>query len=196
MFFGKDKFTTRRQKLLFKGGGGTNNFDYGKSIYQDLAETTPLTLGGTLAVTGTTALTGNATAAGSLTVTGQVTATGVDQLLGKLIGANMNVLTDQAIPITRIGTQKYLITKIVVTNASTSLSAADGGIYTAVSKGGTAVVAATQVYTALTSATVALDLTLAVNNTYTVSNLYLSLTGTQGGAATADVYVFGIILPA
>jgi hypothetical protein len=52
------------------------------------------------------------------------------------------------------------------------------------------------VYTALTSATVALDLTLAVNNTYTASNLYLSLTGTQGGAATADVYVFGIILPA
>lgn len=196
MFFGKDKFTTRRQKLLFKGGGGTNNFDYGKSIYQDLAETTAVSLGGTLAVTGTTALTGNATAAGSLTVTGQVIGTGVEQLLGKLIGANMNVLTDQAIPITRIGTQKYLITKIVVTNASTSLTAADGGIYTATSKGGTAIVAAAQVYTALTAATVALNLTLAVNNTYTLDNLYLSLTGTQGGAATADVYVFGIILPA
>ena len=196
MFFSKGQFTTKRQKNTFKGDGGSSNFDYGKSIYQELADTNPLTIGGTLAVTGTTALTGNATAAGSLTVTGQVTSTGVDQLLGKLIGANMNVLTDQAIPITRIGTQKYLITKIVVTNASTSLTAADGGIYTAVSKGGTAVVAATQVYTALTSATVALDLTLAVNNTYTVSNLYLSLTGTQGGAATADVYVFGIILPA
>lgn len=190
MFFSKGQFTTKRQKNTFKGDGGSSNFDYGKSIYQELADTNPLTIGGTLAVTG------NATAAGSLTVTGQVTATGVDQLLGKLIGANMNVLTDQAIPITRIGTQKYLITKIVVTNASTSLTAADGGIYTATSKGGTAVVAATQVYTALTSATVALDLTLAVNNTYTVSNLYLSLTGTQGAAATADVYVFGIILPA
>jgi len=113
MFFGKDKFTTRRQKNLFKGGGGNSNYDYGKSIYQDLAETTAVSLGGTL------------------TVTGQVIGTGNDQLLGKLIGANMNVTTDQAIPITRIGTQKYLITKIFVTNASTSLTAADGGIYTA-----------------------------------------------------------------
>ena len=178
MFFGKDKFTTRRQKNLFKGGGGNSNFDYGKTIYQDLAETTAVSLGGTL------------------TVTGQVIGTGVDQLLGKLIGANMNVTTDQAIPITRIGTQKYLITKIFVTNASTSLTAADGGIYTATSKGGTAIVAAAQVYTALTAATVGLDLTLAVNNTYVLDNLYLSLTGAQGGAATADIYVFGIVLPA
>ena len=184
MFFGKDKFTTRRQKNLFKGGGGNSNYDYGKSIYQDLAETTAVALGGTLTV------------AGAATVTGQVFGTGNDQLLGKLIGANMNVTTDQAIPITRIGTQKYLITKIFVTNASTSLTAADGGIYTATSKGGTAIVAAAQVYTALTAATVGLDLTLAVNNTYTLDNIYLSLTGAQGGAATADIYVFGIILPA
>lgn len=184
MFFGKDKFTTRRQKNLFKGGGGNSNYDYGKTIYQDLAETTPVALGSTLTV------------AGAATVTGQVFGTGMDQLLGKLIGANMNVTTDQAIPITRIGTQKYLITKIVVTNASTSLTNADGGIYTATSKGGTAIVAAAQVYTALTAATVALNLTLAVNNTYTLDNIYLSLTGAQGGAATADIYVFGIILPA
>ncbi len=190
MFFGKDKYTTRRQKNIFKGGGGNSNFDYGRSIYQELADTTPVTLGGTVAITGA------ATAASSLAVTGQVIATGVDQLLGKLIGANMNVTTDQAIPITRIGSQKYLITKIFVTNASTSLTAADGGIYTATSKGGTAIVAAAQVYTALTSATVGLDLTLAVNNTYTLDNLYFSLTGAQGGAATADIYVFGIVLPA
>lgn len=178
MFFGKDKFTTRRQKNIFKGGGGNSNFDYGKTIYQDLAEATPVALGSTL------------------TVAGQVFGTGMDQLLGKLIGANMNVTTDQAIPITRIGTQKYLITKIFVTNASTSLTNADGGIYTTTSKGGTAIVAAAQVYTALTAATVGLDLTLAVNNTYTLDNLYLSLTGAQGGAATADIYVFGIVLPA
>lgn len=184
MFFGKDKYTTRRQKNIFKGGGGNSNFDYGRSIYQELADTTPVAIGGT------------ATVASSLTVTGQVFGTGVDQLLGKLIGANMNVTTDQAIPITRIGSQKYLITKIFVTNASTSLTNADGGIYTATSKGGTAIVAAAQVYTALTSATVGLDLTLAVNNTYTLDNLYFSLTGAQGGAATADIYVFGIILPA
>jgi len=190
MFFGKGQFNGRRRKNLFMGDGGSSNFDYGKGVRQLLAEATAISFGSTLSVTGAV------TAASSITATGQIIGTGVDQLLGKLIGANMNVLTDQAIPITRIGTQKYIITKIVVTNASTSLTAADGGIYTAVSKGGTAIVAAAQVYTALTSATVALDLTLAVNNTYTLDNLYLSLTGTQGGAATADIYVFGIVLPA
>lgn len=183
MFFSKGQFTTKRQKMIFKGDGGSSNFDYGKSIYQELADTTPVTLGG------------DATVAGDLSVTGTVFGTGTEQLLGSLIGANFNVTTDQAIPITRIGSQKYLITKIVVTNASTSLTNADGGIYTATSKGGTAIVAAAQVYTALTSATVALNLTLAVNNTYTLDNIYFSLTGTQGGAATADIYVFGIVLP-
>lgn len=196
MFFGKDKFTTRRQKLLFKGGGGTNNFDYGKSIYQDLAETNPVTLGGTLAVTGTTALTGAATAASTLTVTGQVTGTGIEQIIGTKIGANMNVTTDQAIPITRIGSQKYLITKIVVTNASISLTTAAGGVYQTTSKGGTAIVASSQAYSALSATTTALNLTLAINRTYTLDNIYLSLTTAQGAAATADVYVFGVILPA
>lgn len=189
MFFGKGQFNGRRRKNIFMGDGGSSNFDYGKGVRQLLAEAEAITFGSTVAITGA------ATAASSLTVTGQVIGTGMDQLLGKLIGANMNVTTDQAIPITRIGSQKYLITKIFVTNASTSLTAADGGIYTTTSKGGTAIVAAAQVYTALTAATVGLDLTLAVNNTYTLDNLYLSLTGTQGGAATADVYVFGIVLP-
>ena len=190
MFFGKGQFTGRRRKNIFMGDGGSSNFDYGKGVRQLLAEAEAISFGSTVAVTGA------ATMASSLTVTGQVIGTGMDQLIGKLIGANMNVTTDQAIPITRIGSQKYLITKIFVTNASTSLTAADGGIYTATSKGGTAIVAAAQVYTALTAATVGLDLTLAVNNTYTLDNIYLSLTGAQGGAATADIYVFGIILPA
>lgn len=190
MFFGKGQFNGRRRKNLFMGDGGSSNFDYGKGVRQLLAEAEAISFGSTVAITGA------ATAASSLTVTGQVIGTGMDQLLGKLIGANMNVTTDQAIPITRIGSQKYLITKIFVTNASTSLTAADGGIYTATSKGGTAIVAAAQVYTALTAATVGLDLTLAVNNTYVLDNLYLSLTGAQGGAATADIYVFGIVLPA
>jgi hypothetical protein len=137
---------------------------------------------------------GNIVNTGNITNSGSLITSGAEILLGQLIGANMNVLTDQAIPITRIGTKRYQITRITVTNASTSLTAADGGIYTATSKGGTAVVAATQLYTALTSSTVALDLTLAVNNTYNVNNLYLSLTGTQGAAATADVRVYGYIL--
>lgn len=178
MFFSKGQFTTKRQKLLFKGDGGSSNFDYGKSVYQELADTNPVTLGSTL------------------NVTGQVIGTGMEQLIGTKLSANFNVTTDQAIPITRIGSQKYLITKIVVTNASISLTTAAGGFYQTTSKGGTAIVANSQAYSALSASTTALNVTLAINRTYTLDNIYFALTTAQGAAATADIYVFGIILPA
>ena len=55
------------------------------------------------------------------------------RLLGKLIGANMNVTTDQAIPIDLKGATKYLVDSIVVVNASTNLTLAVGGVYNATS---------------------------------------------------------------
>lgn len=122
-------------------------------------------------------------------------------LLGKLIAANMNVTTDQQITMFS-NPSKFVLRRIVVTNASTSLSTAAGGIYTAVSKGGTAVVAASQAYSTLTTSSLFLDLTLntasSANITVksSVPNLYLSLTTAQGSAATADVYVYGDILEA
>lgn len=122
-------------------------------------------------------------------------------LLGKLIAANMNVTTDQQITMFS-NPSKFVLRRIVVTNASTSLSTAAGGIYTAVSKGGTAVVAASQAYSTLTTSALFLDLTLntasSANITVksSVPNLYLSLTTAQGSAATADVYVYGDILEA
>lgn len=115
-------------------------------------------------------------------------------LLSKLTSANMNVTTDQAI---KIGAAKYVIRRIVVTNASTNLTLAAGGIYDTTSKGGNTIVAAAQVYTALTASTKFLDLTLdttATTTALTSATLYLSLTTGQGGAATADVYIFGEIL--
>jgi len=122
-------------------------------------------------------------------------------LLGKLIAANMNVTTDQQITMFS-NPSKFVLRRIVVTNASTSLTTAAGGIYTAVSKGGTAVVAAAQAYSTLTTSALFLDLTLntagSANITVksSVPNLYLSLTTAQGGAATADVYIYGDILEA
>ena len=132
------------------------------------------------------------------------------RLLGQLRGANFNVTTDQAIyldqPNTHPSSTKYLITAILVTNASTSLTTAAGGVYTAASKGGTVLVASSQVYTALTASNIPLALTLAAGATgvvYATQNttnaqgllqttpIYLSLTTAQGAAATADVYVFG-----
>lgn len=115
-------------------------------------------------------------------------------LLGVLKSANFNSTADQAIS---IAASKYIIRRIVVATPSTSLTLAVGGLYDAASKGGNAIVAATQVYTALTGSTKFLDLTLAAlltTDVLTAATLYLSLTTAQGGVATADVYLFGDVL--
>ena len=115
-------------------------------------------------------------------------------LLGELIGANMNSTGDQQIVIFS-APAKYIIRRIVATNASISLTTAVGGIYTAFSKGGTAVVANSQAYSTLSASTKFLDLTLASNTDYrTATSLYLSLTTPQGAAATADIFVYGDIV--
>jgi len=115
-------------------------------------------------------------------------------LLGELISANMNSTGDQQIVIFS-APAKYIIRRIVATNASISLTTAVGGIYTAVSKGGTAVVANSQAYSTLSAGTKFLDLTLASNTDYrTATSLYLSLTTPQGAAATADIFVYGDIV--
>jgi hypothetical protein len=111
-------------------------------------------------------------------------------------GVDFNSTSDQALVIPQYIT-KYRITRIFVTNASTSLTTAAGGIYTAASKGGTAIVAAGQVYSSLTTSTIILDLTLAgaaATTLQTAAPLYFSLTTGQGSAATADVYVEGVPL--
>lgn len=117
-------------------------------------------------------------------------------LLGRLLSANFNSTSDQAIALFNPLNQRFRVTKITVENTSVDgMSTAVGGIYNATSKGGTALVAASQAYTGLTNANTALDLTLAVPNAIQTgtTNLYLSLTTAQGAAATADIYVFGDI---
>jgi len=143
---------------------------------------------GTVAAARMPALTGDCT-----TSAGAVASTcgGMQRRLGTIRGANFNSTADQAIAITSTITA-YRVTKITVTNCSANLTLAAGGIYPTTSKGGTALVALTQVYTALSAAAIALDLTLAVTSTrYTAANLYLSLTTGQGSAATCDLYLFG-----
>lgn len=118
-----------------------------------------------------------------------------ERLLGLIIGADMNSTDGQAIgglP------SKYTITKILVTNASISLTTAAGGFYFGQvppnEKTGTAIVAAAQVYSALTAASKKLSLTLTATigtDVLTAATIYLSLTTAQGAPATADVYVFG-----
>lgn len=112
-------------------------------------------------------------------------------ILGRLIGANMNVTTDQTIVIDP--SIKFAVARILVTNASISLTTAVGGIYDTASKAGNALVANTQVYSALTASTKVVALTIAAAGSANIfsSNLFFALTTAQGAAATADIYVIG-----
>lgn len=114
-------------------------------------------------------------------------------LLGSLTGANFNITTDQAITI-QSGITRYVIRRIMVEAASISLTTAAGGLYTNAAKAGTIIVAAGQVYTALTTSAKWVDLTLTAvigTDVLTATTVYLSLTTAQGAAATANVWLFG-----
>ena len=124
-----------------------------------------------------------------------------ETVLAQLLGANFNTTDDQAITLPDTIT-KFCLTRIIATNASLSLTTAVGGFYPTVSKGGTSLVANTQVYSGLTAAASLLNPTLtsfANTTAFTASNLtnfsiYFALTTGQGAAATADIYLFGLIL--
>lgn len=119
-------------------------------------------------------------------------ALGVNRMLFSLTAANMNTTADQAL-VAAFGFTNYIIDRIIGLNASTSLTLAAGGIYTAASKGGTAVVANTQIYSALTGSSPTVGLTL--NSTaQRTTGLILSLTTGQGSAATMDLIVYGYAL--
>lgn len=116
-------------------------------------------------------------------------------LLASLTGANFNSTADQAM-VLQTGVTRYIIRRIIVDNASVNLtgSAAAGGIYTQAAKAGTAIVAAAQMYTALTASTKFKDLTLEAviaTDILTATTIYLSLTTPHGVAVTANVWVFG-----
>ena len=126
---------------------------------------------------------------------GQIVGTiGAQCVVGQILGANMNITTDQQFNWTQGG--KFIVTGMVSTNPSLSMTTAAGGVYNATSKSGVIVAAATT-YSNLTVATSAqLTLTAATNVwTYTSTTMpYLSLTTGQGVAATADIYLIGYVI--
>jgi hypothetical protein len=123
-------------------------------------------------------------------------------ILARLLSADFNSVADQAIQFP-LDITAFSISGIIITNASLSLTTAVGGFYPTTSKGGTAIVANTQVYSSLTTSQKLLAATLAagVSTTrYSSLNvdaingyltLYLSLTTAQGASSTADCYVLG-----
>ena len=128
-----------------------------------------------------------------------------ETVLAQLLGANFNTTNDQTIPIVDTIT-KFCLTRIIVTNTSLSLTTAAGGFYPAPSKGGTSIVANTQVYSALTAASKLMNPTLTSFGSGTLfdadatvpiltnASVYFSLTTAQGAACTADIYLCGIVL--
>lgn len=113
-------------------------------------------------------------------------------LLFALRGCDFNITTDNAL-VRQFNCLTYDIHSIYVRNASISLTTAVGGIYTAAAKGGTAIVAAGQVYSTLTGPTIGMQLTIEPvgMDERNATALYLNLSTAQGAAATADVFVYG-----
>lgn len=128
---------------------------------------------------------------------------GVYRLLGYALGVNLNSLNlDNPInlvlmPAVGAGLVNYRIKEVTLNNPSISLTTAQVGLYTAVAAGGTELVSA-QAVSSLDGVTKDLALTLAAGATglvQTANTLYLRNTTAQSAAATADVYVWGVVYP-
>lgn len=121
----------------------------------------------------------------------------LEQLLFKISAADMAVTTDQAMTKIFSGT-KWTATRIFALRAAGAYNTAClGGVYTAASKGGSAIVAATQTYAGLTGAAKMADLTLAAllgTDVQSAAVIYVALTTANGAALTADYYVYGVVL--
>jgi len=116
------------------------------------------------------------------------------RLLGVLKAADFNVTTDQ--PIAGFPA-KWIPRRITAQNASVDMTTAAGGIYTAAGKTGTVIVAAAQVYTALSTAAKWKDLTIdntgggPTTDVQTATSVFFALTTGQGAPATGDIYIWG-----
>lgn len=127
------------------------------------------------------------------------------RVIASFKGANFNTTNDQPIAIPQNITS-FLLTGILVTNASISLTTAVGGFYPAASKGGIPIVPAIQTYTMLTNSSLVLWATLSSfgqNTRFSAATLgsisgfldiWFSLTTAQGVVASADIYLIGIDL--
>ena len=110
------------------------------------------------------------------------------RLLASYQGVNVNATGDTVLPI--LNTGSYSVSNVIFTNASTSLTTAAAGLFTAPSAGGTGIVA-NAALSALTGATVVSQRTVASTASQAGQNLYVNVGTAQGAAATMDVYVYG-----
>lgn len=116
------------------------------------------------------------------------------QLLWVIRSADLTLTTDQSLTKVFTGTNWAPTAIYGVRKTGAFGVAALGGLYTAASKGGNAIVAASQSWAALTGANTSVLATLALTGIQTSSVLYLSLTTGNTGALTSNVLVFGYCL--
>lgn len=116
-------------------------------------------------------------------------------LLASKLALNLNQTnTDNAVT---VSAAKYIIRRIVVTNASINMTAnlATIGVFTGAGGTGTTVVALTLVQ-GLTGTTKFVDTTVVVTaDALTAATLLIRNGVTAGTVATVDVYIFGDVLP-
>ena len=110
------------------------------------------------------------------------------RLLAFYQGVNVNATGDTVLPI--INSSTYSVANVIFTNASTSLTTAAAGLFTAPSAGGTGIVA-NAALSALTGSTVVSQRTVASTAAQTGQSLYINVGTAQGATATMDVYVYG-----
>lgn len=118
-------------------------------------------------------------------------------LLVSAIGMNFNSTSDTIVALS--GGTTFLVTMIVITNASVNMTTADDfEMWTSAARTGTKLFS-TNFISNLTAAAdyISSDaggITLDTRKTLSAGNLYLSLGTPQGATATADVYIYGTIL--
>lgn len=119
--------------------------------------------------------------------------TGGTVRLFELRGANLNSTADQAF--TKVGSfTRYQVTGVMSRGLTGNALIAAGGIYTGAAKAGTPIVAAAQLWAALSALDKTLSATVAALADALQATPNLSLTTAAGGAATADVFILGVVL--
>lgn len=118
----------------------------------------------------------------------------VYQRLWVLRSADMTLTSDQAFTKLFSGTV-WVPAAVVAKWVSGAFSiACAGGVYTSASKGGNAIIAAAQVYSALTGSLTSVMPALALTTVQNSASLFLSLTTGNSAALTADFFVYGLVV--
>jgi hypothetical protein len=123
-------------------------------------------------------------------------------LLGRIVGANMNVTMDQKVSAAQwfVGAnQGWVPGEMVAKDCSVSLTTAAGAVYDAASKGGNRIYGSgtTQAYSGCTGANTGQHVAALTGSAIVEAGStlpVLSLTTAQGAAATATIYFYGYVL--